>query len=257
MEEKYQKIIEAAKAGGQILKNYFGQELAITEKTSPADFFTKADTESEKAILDVLKKAYPDYNIYSEEDGKTNNGSDYTFVIDPLDGSNNFVSGIPNFSVSIALLKGKEIEVGVIYQPIMDRVYCAQKNKGAFLNNNKILVSQETYIKRSGISYVATYGHSAEDYGEMMKKLEISGAKRVFYNWSVAMDFCYLASGKMEAIINEGCEIYDYLAGKIIAKEAGALVLDFSGKFEQDESNNNFIAVNNKNIADELLKVFK
>ncbi|RJQ35438.1 inositol monophosphatase [Candidatus Parcubacteria bacterium] len=255
MEEKYLKIIEAAKAGGAILRQYFGQDLAIEEKSMPADFFTKADTESERAILEVLKKEYPNYNIYSEEDGKTNNGSEYTFVIDPLDGSNNFVVGVPNFSVSIALTKGKNIEAGVIYQPILDRVYYAQKGKGAFLNGKKISVSRETDSKRAGISYVASYGHDAEDYGQMMKNLETIEAKRVFYNWSVAMDFCYLASGKMEAIINEGCEVYDYLAGKIIAKEAGALILDFSGSEEKDENGSKFVAVNNRAIFDKLLKI--
>lgn len=257
MEEKYLKIIEAAKAGGQVLREYFGQNLAIEEKTMPADFFTKADTESEKAILDILKAAYPDYNIYSEEEGETDKGSDYTFVIDPLDGSNNFVTGIPNFSVSIALMKGEDMEVGVIYQPMIDRIYFAQKGKGAFLNNKKISVSDETDFHKVSLSYTASYGHSAEEYGNMMKALEMKEPKRVFYNWSVAMDFCYIASGKMEGIINNGCEIYDYLAGKLIAQEAGAVIFDFSGKVEENSKSNQFVIANNKEIANKLLEFVK
>ncbi len=257
MEEQYKKIIEAAKAGGQILKQYFGQNLDIEQKSSPADIRTKADLESEVAILKILKKEFPDYNIHSEEEGKTNNKSEFTFVIDPLDGSHNFVTGIANFSVSIALMKGDEIEVGIIYQPILDRVYYAQKNKGAFLNDNRISVSAESDIKKSSLSYVAAYGHSAEDYGEIMRRLELSGAKRVFYNWSVAMDFCYLATGKMEAIINDGCEIYDYLAGKIIAKEAGAVILDFAGQVEQAEKNDKFVIANNQAIVSKVLAMIK
>ncbi len=257
MEEKYQKIIEAAKAGGEILRKYFGQDLAIEQKTTPADFFTKADTESERAILDILKKEYPDYNIYSEEDGKTNNGSEYTFIIDPLDGSNNFVVGVPNFSVSIGLMKGDDIEVGVIYQPIIDRIYFAQKGRGAFLNDKKISVSLERDFHKASLSYVASYGHPAEEYGQMMKTLEMLEPKRVFYNWSVAMDFCYIASGKMEGIINNGCEVYDYIAGKLIAKEAGAIVVDFAGNPEKDKKNNQFVIANNQEIVNKLLEIVK
>ncbi|PLX24444.1 hypothetical protein C0580_05155 [Candidatus Parcubacteria bacterium] len=257
MEEKYLKIIEAAKAGGQVLRDYFGQNLAVEEKSMPADFFTKADTESEKAILDILKAAYPDYNIFSEEDGKTDKGSEYTFVIDPLDGSNNFVTGIPNFSVSIALMKGDDVEVGVIYQPMIDRVYFAQKGKGAFLNNKKISVSDETDFHKVSLSYTASYGHPTEEYGDMMKALEVSEPKRVFYNWSVAMDFCYIASGSMEGIINNGCEIYDYLAGKLIAQEAGAVIFDFSGEPETNSNSNQFVIANNKEIANKLLEFVK
>ena len=96
-----------------------------------------------------------------------------------------------------------------------------------------------------------------EEYGEFMKQLEILDAKRVFYNWSVAMDFCHIASGKMEAIINNGCEVYDYMAGKIIAKEAGAVILGFDGQEEKDESSDKFIIANNIEIANKLLKLIK
>lgn len=253
MEEKYQKIIEAAKAGGQVLRHYFGQDLDIEQKSMPADIRTKADLESEEAVLKILKKEFPNYNIHSEEDGETDNGSEYTFVIDPLDGSHNFITGLGNFSVAIALLKNGVLEFGVVYNPILDRAYYAQKGQGAFLNGRAIKVNDNKNIKEICISYTASYGHDSEEYGEFMKQLEILDAKRVFYNWSVAMDFCHLASGKMEAIINNGCEVYDYLAGKIIAKEAGAVILDFDGQEEQDENNDKFIIANNMEIAQAML----
>ncbi len=97
------------------------------------DFQTEADLESEKRILSILKTEFPKYNIYSEEDGKFYHDSEYTFVIDPLDGTNNFVMGIPNFSVSIALFCKNEAIAGVVYQPILDQTYSALKGKGSFL----------------------------------------------------------------------------------------------------------------------------
>lgn len=255
--EKYKKIIEAAQAGGQVLKKYFGQTLVIEEKGTACDVRTKADTESEAVILEILKKYFPEYNIFSEEIGKIDNKSEFTFVIDPLDGSNNFVTGIPNFSVSIALLKNHEIEFGVVYNPILDNIYYAEKNKGAFLNEKLISINPETDIHRISLSHVASYGKPAQAYGEMMKILELAELKRVFYNWSVALDFCYLASGKIEAILNDGCEMYDYLAGKPIAKEAGAVVVNFDGTTETSDENNRFIIANTRVVVDELLKIIK
>lgn len=255
--EHLEKMKEAALAAGQILKKYFGQELELKQKTGVSDFSTKADWEAEKAILEILKKDFGAYNYITEEAENSHNNSEFTFVIDPLDGTNNFVTGIPYFSVSIALMKGDNIEAAVIYQPIVEAMYFAQRGQGAFLNEQKISVSDISEIKNANISYVSTYGHPAEDYGRMMHKLEVMGAKRVFYNWSIALDYCLLASGRMQIIINEGCEIYDYLAGKLIAKEAGAILTDFAGLNEAREDNNRFICVSHKNLLDPILNILK
>ncbi|MDD5749620.1 MAG: inositol monophosphatase [Patescibacteria group bacterium] len=260
MEEKYQKIIEAAKAGGQVLKHYLGQLLAIEEKSMPADIRTKADLESEEAILKILKKEFPDYNIHSEETDNIENGSEYTFIIDPLDASNNFVMGIPNFSIIIALQKNKETIFGLVYQPILDNVYYAMKGKGAFLNGNKINVNDKKDTKDVCISMVWGYMKTDEEKklnASYMTKVVESDIRRMCFNWSVGIDFCLLASGKMEAIFNRGCDLYDFVAGKLIAKEAGAVVVDFDGNIEGDDSNDMFITANNKIVADKVLKILK
>ncbi len=258
MEAKYQKIIEAAQAGGQILKQYFGQTLEIEQKSMAADIRSKADLGSESAILSILEKDFPDYNILSEEAGKIDKGSQFAFIIDPLDGSNNFIMGIPNFSVIIALQKNKETVFGLVYQPMLNNTYYAIKGEGAFLNGKSIRVNQKENINDVCIGLVWGYmfdQKNKEINSTITKKVIESEVRRVCLNWSVGIDFCLLASGKMEAIFNRGCELYDFVAGKLIAKEAGAVILDLDGNLEKDDSNDMFLAANNQRVGDELLKI--
>ncbi len=127
-------IIKAAKEGGKILKKYFKKEYAVNYKEGQlCGIVTDADIASEKKILSILKKAFPDYNILSEETGAEERGSPYTWIIDPLDGTQNFVLGLPEFGVAIALAKGKEIIMAVLYFPLFDELYFAEKGKGALL----------------------------------------------------------------------------------------------------------------------------
>lgn len=210
MEEKYQKIIAAAKAGGQVLKHYFGQNLTVEQKSIPADIRTKADTESETAILKVLKENFPDYNIYSEEADNIDNGSEYTFIVDPLDASNNFILGIPNFSIIIALQKNQETIFGLVYQPILDLAYYAIKGGGSFLNGQKINVNQKENIEDVSIAMVWGYIHDKNLDAEYTSKFIKSSIKRICFNWSVGIDLCLLASGKIEAVFNNGCDLHDF-----------------------------------------------
>ncbi len=257
MEEKYQKIIEAAKAGGQVLKHYFGQVLAIEEKSMPADIRTKADLESEEAILKILKKEFPDYNIHSEETDNIENGSEFTFIIDPLDGSNNFNINMPFFSVLISLVNKEEVIFSVTHDPILNRTYRAIKGQGSFLNNKRIKVNQEDDFKKASISYTASYTHDIDWHTNFIDKMNKAGVKRVMEHWSVGLDFALLASGKIEAIVNDGCEVHDYIGGKLLAQEAGAIISDFNGKAEKDFRNDRFIAVNNQVILNKILKILK
>lgn len=257
MEEKYQKIIAAAKAGGQVLKHYFGQNLTVEQKSIPADIRTKADTESETAILKVLKENFPDYNIYSEEADNIDNGSEYTFIVDPLDASNNFILGIPNFSIIIALQKNQETIFGLVYQPILDLAYYAIKGGGSFLNGQKINVNQKENIEDVSIAMVWGYIHDKNLDAEYTSKFIKSSIKRICFNWSVGIDLCLLASGKIEAVFNNGCDLHDFLAGKLIAKEAGAFVTDMEGNEESDDNNREFLITNNRFISDKVFEILK
>lgn len=258
MNQNFQKIIEAAKSGGEVLKKYFGEELKTEQKSTVADFRTKADKESEEAILKILLEHFPDYNILAEESGSKDNGSEYTFVIDPLDGTNNFVLGIPYFSVTIALLKHDETIFSVIHNPIINQIYWAEKHKGAFCGDTKIKVGIETAIIKSTVAYSPSYAlGSSKQSGDIIKNLIcIKKVKRVSLNWCPTLDFCLLALGKIESIINNNNEVYDYIAGKLIAKEAGAVITDFKGQ-EQKDKDSVFVASNNEVIHGEVLEIVK
>jgi len=258
IKKEYKKIIEAAKAGGKIVKKYFGKSLKIEEKSMPCDFRTAADLDSEKAIIKILEKSFPKYNIFSEEFGEINKGSEYTLVIDPLDGTNNFTLGIPYFSVSIGLTKKNDIIFGVVYNPILDNLYYAEKGKGAYLNNKKIKVNKETNIKNCSVSLVISYHGSEERAGKVCIDLyEKKDVKRVLTNWSVILDFCLLASGKIEAIIVNEIPLHDFVSGKLIAKEAGAQVTDFKNNLEKIDTNNTFLISNGTKIHKEIIDILK
>lgn len=256
MNKDIEKIIEAAKAGGEVLVKYFGESLETTIKRSASDFRTKADVESENVILEVLEREFPDYSIISEEAGAIDKKSDYTFLIDPMDGTNNFVLGIPNFCVSIALFFEEEIIMGVIYVPILDKVYWSEKGKGAYLDGKKLTVNKEKKIENSTVSYVCDYGTDVNMLGERIKKLITKNFKRVMENYASTFDFCMLASGRIESIIFEGAEVYDFAAGKLICREAGAVITDLEGN-EDIDINRNFVVSINTTIHKEVLEILK
>lgn len=193
--------MRAAKAGGKVVRNYFGKVLTIVEKSMASDVRTEADVESEAAIIAILEKAFPTYNIFSEECGLLDKKSEYTFYIDPLDGTNNFVLGIPNFSVSIALVRGTETIFGLVYLPITNLMYHAVKGEGAFCNGGKLKPSTETRLERSASAFSAGYDCPKDfivnTFGELSRH-----CKRVLFSWSVSSDFCLIASGKIETVVN-------------------------------------------------------
>ncbi|MFZ1719755.1 MAG: inositol monophosphatase [Candidatus Moraniibacteriota bacterium] len=250
-------IITAAEKGGAVVKKYFGMILELEIKSSASDFRTQADLESEQIVLSILSEKFPDYNIRSEETGFIERKSEYTFVVDPLDGTNNFVLGIPNFSVSIGLFKGDECIAGVIHAPFLNQTYLAEQGKGAFCNEKKISVSKETLLKNSTIAYTRGYASSLQFEIDLLEKLGTVNTgryKRYLTNWSPAFDYCLLASGKIESIINDDNELYDYAAGKIIAREAGAIITDFSGMHQNDKKTSRFMASNSQEVHDAILR---
>lgn len=248
-------IITAAENGGKVIKGYFGKALDIEEKTMAADYRTKADTESEKVILKILTSKFSKFNIFSEETGKIDNHSEYTFVIDPLDGSNNFVIGLPNFSVSIGLLKGDTAILGVIHLPMLNHTYYAEEGKGAFLHNKRLKVNDEASMQRATVSYTCGYVNDKNYYEILLRKLYKLGVKRTMSNWSPALEYCLIAAGKIEAMINNDNELYDYAAGKVIAREAGALITDFEGKPEANDKNSKFLISNGTKLHQEIIEV--
>jgi len=252
---EYKKLNQAIKEAGQIMLGYFGRLLSLEHKSNSADYRTKADVETERAIIQAIESIFPDYNILAEECGEIQKGSAYTFVIDPLDGTNNFVLGVPAFTSSIALLKDGEIIYGVINEPITGNLYYALKGQGAYLNDSPIFVNQENRHEHMTVSYFCDYMTPKVRSSQFKHRLLMLDIRRCLDLWAPALCYCGLASGRMEAIINDGLELYDFAAGKLIAREAGAKITDFSGNPIEDDKANSFIVTNGAELHDFLVNV--
>jgi myo-inositol-1(or 4)-monophosphatase len=220
----------AAKQGGEILNNYFSTDPEITKK-GPVDIVTKADKESEKKIIEILTKKFPDHSILSEEYGEIKKNSDFKWIIDPLDGTTNFANKLPIFSVSIALYRQKKPVAGVVFNPRTNELYSAESGLGAFLNDKKLKVSNTPQINDSLI--VTGFPYNFKEITDELSQrffniLKVSrGIRRL---GSASLDLCYVASGIFEGFFEQNLKPWDTAAGIIIAKEAGAKITDFKNK---------------------------
>ena len=204
-------MIKASEKASKILIRDFGEveKLQVSNK-GPSDFVTNADLKAEKIIIEELKKAKPNYSILSEEKGTEINRDSKTWIIDPIDGTINFLHGIPHFAISIAIKDEKEIIAGLIYDPIKDEMFYAEKNNGAFFNNQRIRVSKKNVISEC---LFVTGGKIEFDYDFTFRK---SG--------SAALDLAYVAAGRYDGYFQKKLKLWDIAAGIIILKEAGGLI---------------------------------
>ena len=205
-------MIKACEKASKILIRDFGEiEKLQVSKKGPSDFVTNSDLKTEKIIIEELTKGRPDYSIISEENGvKINKDNKNTWIIDPIDGTVNFLHGIPHFATSIALKHNDEIISGLIFDPIKDEMFYAEKDNGAFLNNKRIRVSKKNNIKEC---LFATSGL-------IDKKMEFSYRK----SGSAALDMAYIACGRYDGYFQKNLHLWDIAAGLILVKEAGGMI---------------------------------
>ena len=248
--------IQSAIEAGAYLLNRFGEDHSPIYK-SEFDVGLLADKDSEKIILRKILNEFPSHNIYSEEIGGIKNQSDFTWYIDPLDGTNNYYAGIPYFGVSIALVKNSKPIVGVVYNPITDQLFTAIKGGGAFLNNKKIRQRVENKTSHAVLSFIR--GHSkdgASAFDVQAKEIEdILSEKfsRVLKMWAPSLDWCLLALGKIDLLISYESELEDMFAGLLIAQESGYKVYNFSGV--QYRPGNYRIFVSKKELINDLIQL--
>ena len=205
-------MIKAAEKASRALIRDFGEieKLQVSIK-GPTDFVSNADLKAEKIIIEELKKARPYYSIISEEDGsESNKDKNNTWIIDPIDGTTNFLHGVPHFAISIALRSEKEIVSGLIFDPIKDEMFYAEKENGAFFNNQRIRVSKKKEINSC---LFATGGKSENGVDLPFRK---SG--------SAALDMAYVAAGRYDGYFQNDLNLWDIAAGIIIIKEAGGII---------------------------------
>jgi myo-inositol-1(or 4)-monophosphatase len=221
--------LAARKAGG-ILNRLFGQVNHVKKKGA-IDLVTEADMKAEKSILEAIGSHFPDDNILSEESGRNGKASDRTWMVDPLDGTTNFVHGFPFFAVSIALeIKGK-IVLGIVYNPFMDEYFEAARGGGAYLNNRTIKVSKvnklEEALLGTGFPY---YVHESPQMAMENFRRMLVAAQGLRRPGAAAIDLCYLAAGRLDGFWEEGLKPWDTAAGVVIAEEAGGRVSTYDGR---------------------------
>ncbi|MCF6214592.1 MAG: inositol monophosphatase [Emcibacter sp.] len=222
----------AQKAGRKLCRDFGEVENLQVSRKGPADFVSAADLKSEKIIKEELFKARPNIAFLLEEEGEINLGDGSgRWIVDPLDGTTNFLHGVPHFCISIALEQNGEITAGLIYNPITGETYWAEKGRGAYLNDMKIRVSARRDMKYSllatGIPFHGTPGHKLFLHNMEAIMGEVSGIRRF---GSAALDLAYVASGKYEGFWEASLNKWDIAAGILLVREAGGSVTSFDGK---------------------------
>lgn len=222
--------LDLAKASGQMLMDGLGRVKDISHK-GEIDLVTEADRRSEELIVGRLRETFPDHSIIAEEGGG-DGGSEYLWLVDPLDGTTNYAHGFPWFSISIALLKGGEPILGVIYNPVLDELFWAEKGGGAWLNGERIVVSRISDLSYSFLATGFPYDIRESEVNNLdhfshfaLKALAIRRAG------SAALDLAYLACGRFDGFWELKLHAWDMAAGFLLVREAGGRVTDFKGGF--------------------------
>ena len=251
--------VRAARRAGQIILRAFDRlERVIVEEKGEHDLVSEVDREAEAAIIETLRGAYPQHGVLAEESGATHEGSSgYTWIIDPLDGTTNFLHGIPHFCISIALAKGNKVEHGVVFDPIRNEIFYASRGYGAQLNDKRIRVSQRNEMNAAvlgtGIPFrdVDQYLPAYLPMLDAMSR-QCRGIRRM---GSAALDLAYVAAGRFEGFWEIGLKPWDIAAGVLLVEESGGLVSDLAGKSRHMETGN--ILVANKKIYKEMLRALR
>lgn len=220
---------EAARAAGNLIIRAMNRldTIKIAEK-APNDFVTEVDQRVEQEIIAIIKKAYPTHGILAEESGKTEGESDYQWVIDPIDGTRNFIHGFPHFAVSIALLHKNKIEHGLIYDPVRQELFTASRGKGAQLNNRRIRVSARKNLNECLLGTGFAYRHinrNATLPGRMLHAI-LSHCGDIRRGGAATLDLAYVACGRLDGFWELGLKIWDFAAGILLIKEAGGIIAD-------------------------------
>jgi myo-inositol-1(or 4)-monophosphatase len=251
-------MVKACRNASKILIRDFGEieNLQVSLK-GPGDFVTASDKKVEKILIEELQKARPNYSILSEEIGKISNDESYKWIIDPIDGTANFLHGIPHFAISIGLEQDGEIICGIIYDPIKDEMFVAEKGNGSYLNNQRIRVSSRSKLKDC---IIFTGGPKKEEkdretslkeYYNFSSKVQIPIRKL----GSAALDMAYVAAGRCDGFWQKYLNYWDIAAGIILVKESGGFVTDYYGENKYLE--NKTLLVTNSKINKEMVEVLK
>ena len=251
-------MVKACRKASKVIIRDFGEieNLQVSLK-GPGDFVTNCDKKVEKILIEELQKARPNYSILSEEIGKISNDESFKWIIDPIDGTANFLHGIPHFAISIGLEQDGEIICGIIYDPIKDEMFTAEKGNGSYLNNQRIRVSSRSKLKdcivfTGGPKKVSKdYDLSLKEYNNFSSKVLIPIRKL----GSASLDMAYVAAGRCDGFWQRNLNYWDIAAGIILVRESGGFITDFDGENKYLE--NQTILVTNSKINNEMIEILK
>ncbi len=247
------------KAAKNIIRDFGEIEKLQVSLKGPGDFVTASDKKAEKVLIEELQKARPNYSILSEESGKIENDEEFKWIIDPIDGTMNFLHGIPHFAISVGLEHKREIICGIVFDPIKDEIFLAEKGNGSYLNNQRLRVS---YRKKLKECLIVTGGPSFR-LKDADKKLSLNE----YYKFSskvmapirkmgcASLDMAYVAAGRYDGFWQRNLNYWDIAAGIVLVKEAGGFVTDFEGNNGYIEKKT--ILVTNSKISEEMIEVLK
>lgn len=252
MSRELEVATRAAKEAGEILKEHFHKKADVTIKKDES-FQTEADRLSEKIIISAIKREFPDHSINAEESGLTKESSKYLWLIDPLDGTTNYVTRLPFFCISIALAVKGEVEVGLVYDPYHREIFTAQAGEGATLNDLSVKVSQTNDLSESMIGYSRTR-HVKEKFIDVFTKVA-KATRTPKILGSTALQLCYVAANRLDADICLSQHPWDIAAGALIVKEAGGRTTDLNGGGWHLGIGD--IVASNGKIHEELLEILK
>jgi myo-inositol-1(or 4)-monophosphatase len=249
--------IKAARAAGAVINRAsFDLDRVTVSVKSPNDFVTEVDAAAERVIIDTLLQAYPGHGILAEESGREHGAkhSDYLWIIDPLDGTTNFIHGLPQYAVSIALSFRGKIEQAVVYDPNRNDLFFATKGRGAFLNDKRLRVSRRLRLQEAliGTGFPFRKGDNFRRYLQIFETVmqSCAGMRRP---GAAALDLCYVAAGWYDGFFETGLSAWDVAAGSLIITEAGGLVGNFTG--EADYLFQREVVAGNPKIYAQLVKL--
>lgn len=223
-------IRTARQAGAQVLRFFERRETLEIQFKGPQDPVTNADTTIERDIIQKLRKAYPDYAIIAEESGSPRTMTEWHWIIDPLDGTKNFIRGIPHFAISIALARGPDIMAAVIYNPILDELFAAERGHGAFLNTFRLRVAEQTLLNETMLAtgFPMRTRPVLENYLRSLQTITLACGD-IRRSGSAALDLAYTAAGRYDGFWEMNLGAWDIAAGCLLVQEAGGFVTDFDG----------------------------
>jgi len=250
-------VAAARKAGRPLIRDFNELENLQISMKGPADFVTSADKRTEKILIDELSKARPGYAFLGEEGGIVK-GADAThrFIIDPIDGTTNFMHGIPHFAISIGLEREGQLVAGLVFNPVTDDLFTAEKGHGAYLNNKRLRVAARKDLASSviatGLPFLGKEGH-ARAASEMAEVMNVTAGIRRF--GSASLDLAYVAAGRFDGFWERSLQAWDIAAGIVLVREAGGVITDINGGAEMLKGGTVLSA--NENLHPQLLKLLK